>query len=437
MRILFVSNFYPPHYIGGYELGCADAVESLKRRGHQIAVLTSTHGSGEVRSEGEVHRWLRGVDGAAYPPRRIPALLRRAITARRLLQRERANWGAFRKLVHAFRPDVVYVWNPVGVSIPMAAFAHRAGVPTCYYVFDEWMARPDDLLFQFWTSRPRAAVPRLACRLAERGAAALGIPAGGEDFAFRNVQFATAYLAESIARAGVPVAGASTIRWGIDPGAFPFRSEASPAPRRLLFVGQVLPHKGVHTLIEALHLLRTRHGCTSAVLSIVGKGDRAYGERLRERVRELGLEEAVDFRGAIERQCLSSVYREHDVLLFPSVWNEPFGITILEGMASGLPVVATGTGGSGEIVHDDDNALVFPAEDASECARQIARLLDDRGFFERIRRNARHSVENAFVLERTIDQIEVALRAVVESRTAGAVHRDRSAPLAPVRESAP
>ncbi|HEX8674362.1 MAG TPA: glycosyltransferase family 4 protein, partial [Longimicrobium sp.] len=136
-----------------------------------------------------------------------------------------------------------------------------------------------------------------------------------------------------------------------------------------------------------------------------------YGHELRRRVRGLGLEEAVSFRGRVPRAEIVALYHDHDVLVFPSVWNEPFGITILEAMACGLPVVATGTGGSGEVVHDGENALVFAPGDAEACARQIGRLLRDEELFERIRRSARGSVERDFTFERTIAEIEEGLLA--------------------------
>jgi glycosyltransferase involved in cell wall biosynthesis len=135
-------------------------------------------------------------------------------------------------------------------------------------------------------------------------------------------------------------------------------------------------------------------------------------------VGELGLEEAVSFRGRLPRAEIVALYHDHDVLVFPSVWNEPFGITILEAMACGLPVVATGTGGSGEIVRDGENALVFAPGDAAACARQVGRLMEDDALFERVRRNARESVERHFTLERTIEQIEEGLRAAVAAGSA-------------------
>jgi glycosyltransferase involved in cell wall biosynthesis len=405
MRILVVSNFYPPHFIGGYELGCATAVEALRLRGHQVAVLTSTYGGSGPRSEGEVHRWMTGVGPEPARAWR-PAPVRRLATLARLVRKERGNWAALRRLAAEFRPDVVYVWNPVGTSVSLAAALPALGTPTAFYVFDEWMARGDDLVLRFWKGGGVAA----------RVAAAAGMPAVSGGVAFRNVHFGSAYLAEAVRAAGVRTEGARTIHWGIDPAAFPYRAERRAQMRRLLFVGQVLPHKGVHTLVEALALLDTT--AAPATLTIAGDADNPYGHELRRRVRELGLEEAVSFRGRVPRAEIVALYHDHDVLVFPSVWNEPFGITILEAMACGLSVVATGTGGSGEIVRDGENALVFAPGDAAECARQIGRLMHDDALFERVRRGARESVERDFTLERTIAEIEEGLRAAVAAGSA-------------------
>ena len=58
MKILFLSNMYPPHVIGGYEALCEEAVEGLAKRGHHVSVLTSTYGYDKEFSEGNIHRLL-------------------------------------------------------------------------------------------------------------------------------------------------------------------------------------------------------------------------------------------------------------------------------------------------------------------------------------------------------------------------------------------
>src|SRR5215211_6131335 len=58
LRVVVVTNYYPPYFIGGYELGCRDVVEALKSRGHQVRVLTSTYQVDQPQTDGEVYRWL-------------------------------------------------------------------------------------------------------------------------------------------------------------------------------------------------------------------------------------------------------------------------------------------------------------------------------------------------------------------------------------------
>jgi len=70
MRILVISNLYPPYHTSGYELGCQDIVESLKAREHQIKVLTSTYGLGYTQIEDHMHRMLMGKSLNIYNPTR-------------------------------------------------------------------------------------------------------------------------------------------------------------------------------------------------------------------------------------------------------------------------------------------------------------------------------------------------------------------------------
>ena len=127
----------------------------------------------------------------------------------------------------------------------------------------------------------------------------------------------------------------------------------------------------------------------------------------------LGLESNVRFAGFVSHENLPCFYQEHDILLFPSIWDEPFSITLLEGMSSGLAVVGTATGGSLEILENDVNALVFPKEDAKACSTQILRFMAAPELYERIRGNGRCTVEERFRFEDMIDKIEDSLGRVV------------------------
>ncbi|HYP26925.1 MAG TPA: glycosyltransferase family 4 protein [Blastocatellia bacterium] len=399
MRILVISNFYPPHFIGGYELGCRDVVEALKSRGHDVRVLTSTFGVNRPEHSGHVYRWLATdlslkIDGSASDLLRV-------------IKKESINRRAFDVVCREFPPDAVYVWNATHISISLAIKAQQKGLAVHYFISDHWLSKwESDALYSLRHRSPRRASRRLAWRPVRFLIDASGLlPPPAPDLS--RVQFASRYLKQAALQSGRPVANAEVIHWGIDADRFPF-NESSHDPRRLLYVGQITALKGVHTAVEALRLLVETPRHRSTKLTIVGGPD--YDDRVRGLVSSLGLERNVSFTGLVSRDRLPDIYREHDVLLFPSVWDEPFSITLLEAMSSGLAVVGTSTGGTPEILEDEVNALIFPKEDAEALAGQIVRLVEDPELFERVRRNGRRTVEEGFRFEDMVDRIDLALK---------------------------
>jgi glycosyltransferase involved in cell wall biosynthesis len=112
-----------------------------------------------------------------------------------------------------------------------------------------------------------------------------------------------------------------------------------------------------------------------ATLVIAGGGDAEHQAELRALTDRLGLQQRVTFRGPVDDTA--AVYAQADALVFPVTWDEPFGLVPLEAMASGRPVVATGTGGSGEYLRDGENSLLVTPGDAGAIAGAVRRLADD------------------------------------------------------------
>jgi glycosyltransferase involved in cell wall biosynthesis len=179
----------------------------------------------------------------------------------------------------------------------------------------------------------------------------------------------------------------------------------------MLYVGQITPQKGVHTAIAALGSLAAEPGLEDLTLSIVGGGRHPdYENTLRALPVQLGIADRVHFLGKLPRTELPRVYAEHDILIFPSEWEEPFAITPLEAMASGLAVVGTATGGSGELFRNRETAMTFATGDAKDCARAIQELTEDRPLFESLRCNGKHEVLTNHTLDRMVDCIEASLK---------------------------
>src|SRR5262249_59268200 len=127
MRILVISNLYPPLHQGGYELGCKDVVERLISRGHDTSVLTSTYGCEKPTTTDNIHRLLQLSFDRVPPP---------AFT----IEKERVNQSAFHSLCDEFQPDVVFMWNLTHISVSLAELARARGISAAYCISDNWLA---------------------------------------------------------------------------------------------------------------------------------------------------------------------------------------------------------------------------------------------------------------------------------------------------------
>lgn len=394
MRILVISNFYPPHHKTGYALGCRDIVESLKTRGHRVQVLTSTYGLKKPQSDGAVHRWL--TKDSKNNQHWHDVFLKEVV-----------NQAYLRSLCRDFQPDIVFLFDLSHISISLALLAQEMGLPACFYVSSDWFATWErDPWFQSWPKgRGGFKVLRFLSRHFE-----LLPPSQPSDLA--RVIFTSQYLKNMAIQVGQTVAQAAVIPWGIDIRRFSFNKANRQKPSRLLYVGQIGPQKGLDVAIEALGILKKERGYDLLSMTIVGD-DKAFPDftaYLRVLAATNGVLNNITFAGYTPRKNMPDLYQAHDILVFPSVMEEPLTISLLEAMSCGMAVVSTASGGNAEILRDGFNALIIPKENPRACAQQILRLLQDPGLYESMRSNARSTIEERFRLEQSIDSIEAVLK---------------------------
>jgi glycosyltransferase involved in cell wall biosynthesis len=218
-------------------------------------------------------------------------------------------------------------------------------------------------------------------------------------------------MLERVRAEGWELPGAVVIHPGIESERFS-PADARPWSWRLAYVGRVDPQKGVATLIAALAELPPE---ATAVVS--GPGDDAELARLRERAAQLGVAGRVRFAGALDADEIPRAYADADAVVFPVTWPEPFGLVPLEAMATGRPVVATGTGGSAEYLRDGENAMLFPPGDAGALAAALRRLADDASLRDRLRAEGLRTAAN-FTAEAFNRRLEEVLRGAVTTPNA-------------------
>ena len=374
MRVLSIGSLYPPHHFGGYEVIWRSAVDELRRRGHVVRVLASDHRhpGGPVGGEpdgADVHRELRWYwREGAWP----------AIGLRERVAIERHNARSLRRHLRALDPDVV-LWSEMGgMSLSLIEHVHRAGTPALGIVLDGWLvyAPTVDAWTRAWRRRPVLA------HAAERLS---GVPTRPRLDRAAEWTFCSAFLREDTERRmGTRLPRTSVVHPGIEPALFTWR-EDQPWHGRLAYVGRVVPDKGLGTLVDAVGRL------PDTTLTVTGPGDPAYLAELRERAQRCGAGGRVAFEAAVERPRLAECYGAADAVVFPVEWDEPFGLVPLEAMAVGRPVVATGTGGSGEYLRDGTNALLFAAGDAAALAGAVSRLAGDPDLRAQLREGGRRT----------------------------------------------
>lgn len=154
------------------------------------------------------------------------------------------------------------------------------------------------------------------------------------------------------------------------------RRAGLPGPLQLIFVGNVIPRKGLHTLIAALAQAASQAGL---FLTVVGdlQADKAYAARLRRQVARAGLEAQVRFTGRLTDEQLAKALRESQVLVAPSSY-EGFGIVYLEAMGFGLPAIGAKAGGAGEIITPGKDGYLIGPGDAQALSARLAELAHDR-----------------------------------------------------------
>jgi glycosyltransferase involved in cell wall biosynthesis len=368
--ILVLSNMYPPHHHGGYELSCRDVVDRWRDRGHDVTVLTSTlrvAGVADPPGERDQGVWrdleIAYRDGDLYDPpyHRRPGI-------------ERRNRKALRHALETIRPDVVSVWHMGAMSTSLLVDLEASGIPLVYVICDDWLTyayKIDPWMRMFWTRRwlagPARALSRLPTSLPDVGRSGT--------FCFiseLNRQRSTAHSPWEF--------DVATVSYnGIDHRDFPVLDAPPDRPWRWRMVGagRLDPRKGFETAVRALQWM------PEATLELLPSVDDPYREHLEKVAADLGVGDRLTFR-IVDRAGLRARYSDADVFVFPTEWEEPFGLVPLEAMACGTAVVATGTGGSGEFLIDGVNCLRFAPGDDAGLAAAVRTLAEDPALRRRL-----------------------------------------------------
>ncbi len=410
MKILVITNLYPPHEIGGYELRCRDVCDRLKVLGHEIHILTSNHsvvGRPQV-VEPNVTRKLRinGMYGNPWLP------------IQRLYGLEKYNHQALVREIETVRPDIIHVWNMGGISKSLLLRIEQGKIPVVYDVSDHWIARSlrADVWLSWWTAPGSFARAALRGILTFSGIRCLinrSVPTASWDcIRFANIYFCSAFMRDLTASKGWSVKHAEVIHCGIETTEFPVKPDHSKF-EKLLWVGRLSEDKDPLTAIRSLTTAR-RTGLTELTLDLYGHGDPDYVAKVDAEIANLGLKDCVRRKSAPAAE-MRKLYSQYDALLFTSNWGEPFALTPLEAMSSGLPVITSLDGGQQELARHGVNCLVAEAANPELYATRIAELAASSQLRVSIAATGLDEARTRFDIDPITRQIEAFLLKVLQS----------------------
>ena len=167
----------------------------------------------------------------------------------------------------------------------------------------------------------------------------------------------------------------------------------------VLFTGRLTKNKGVEYLINAAKEIK------GTVLIVGGGYDK---KRLEGIIKQKKLRNVImtGYIKAVEAEFFHAFYERADVYVSPSVWEEPLGLTMLEAMAAGTPVVATKRGGIVSVINDGENGFFVRARNSKQIAETVNMLLLDDKLREKISKNAAKTISDSFTWEKIASQFE-------------------------------
>lgn len=251
----------------------------------------------------------------------------------------------FTNVIKDFEPDVVHTHNVYGFSTMIWRYAKREGIPVIHTIHDYWMLRWDVVLFT---------------RLNSRFVDFVTAPSEPVQKEFQSAKVFT--CACTVIPNGIPIDILHHI------GLVSRKNLVYDVrPFRFIYVGRLEAVKGVKQLVKAFQKLKRN----DVELRICGKGS------LQKYVVKAAKEDSkIVYQGYLDKKALNRMYGECDVLVIPSLWEEPFGMVAIEAFYNGLTVIASNRGGLKDIINYMECGTLINPEDGQELENAINKYCD-------------------------------------------------------------
>lgn len=382
MRILILSNLYPPHVFGGYEIACRAVASALRDRGHDVQVMAAHAPFATPDDPPWLHRVLTLRSFDPIVPHTAELAEAKAYEAG---GSQHANTATLLTHLRRFRPDVVYAWNLWGVGgLALLDVVEQTGIPWVIHLMD---AVPTYLI--------NNVAPTAASLFARNGSSLMTRG--------RAITMSEHILTEIAETCGVRFDSAPTVVPGwVDARDLEQRSRyRENGQLRLVTAGSLGLHKGTDLIVQACARL-VAQGRTGFHVDIYGFGS---AEPFVHLAAQLGVAAYVSFLGPRSQEQILALLHRYDAFLFPTQSREPFGFAPIEAAACGVVPIMTRNAGCAERMVDGVHTLKIDRT-ATSLASAIESLLSGESDVAVMGRRAARHVRSELSFEHCLDSIE-------------------------------
>jgi glycogen(starch) synthase len=396
MRIVFMISLYPPYIVGGNEMITFDLVETLRKQGDDVHVLTAQG----RRLDGIPH--IHQIFNYSLDDKEAIFQGGRRLSLIELFRHhvfDPVTYYNVQRVIRQLQPDLIVADNLYMVSAAPLLAVRDEECPIMVQAMDKWLVyclidwglavKPVTMTQKLFVGAVRRFIQRpiAACVRLD------------------GIATVSNFIRDFHIRAGFAPEMLQAVYLGYDSEVFypgPFHPLHDPV--RLIFAGTLWEGKGAQVVVQALHVLDQMDDMPRFHLRLFGEGGEAFKQYLREIIRELDVEQWVTFHGFAPWQELVQEMHQSDIFVFPSIWNEPFATAPLQAAGCGLPVVATLAGGTPEGFTDGETALLIPPNDAQAMADAIARLVRDEDLRRRLCENGARETQKQWSFEAYVER---------------------------------
>jgi glycosyltransferase involved in cell wall biosynthesis len=207
---------------------------------------------------------------------------------------------------------------------------------------------------------------------------------------------------------GIPREKIRVVPIGINPEGFELRHADRSGPFTVGFFGRIAPEKGLHVLAEAYRLMRESGELPEARLEAAGyiaPDAKPYLEAIQKGLQDAGLGNEFHYRGVLERADKIAFLRSLDVMSMPATYDEPKGVSLLEAMACGVPLVQPRRGSFTEIVEKTGGGLLVQPDDPQSLADGLLQIARDPNLSEKLSTNGFNGVRELYTAAHMADRL--------------------------------